>query len=165
MNNKISDKPINQKNLRRSKILKIVSEKNISTQAELVDELLRMGIDVTQATVSRDIKELGITRVQTGLGPKYVAMHHSGEVAAGRLMKVFSEAVTSVETAHSFVILKTLPGTAQAAASALDSMHLDDIVGSLAGDDTIFIATHSADIAEKLKRDLIALSTADFEND
>ncbi|HZJ91392.1 MAG: arginine repressor [Clostridiaceae bacterium] len=154
------------KTQRQSRILKIVREQSIETQSELVEALLATGMTFTQATVSRDIKELGIVKVATGDGKsKYVAMKHSGEVAAGRLMNVFSEAVISINTAGAFVILKTLPGTAQAAASALDSMHIDDILGTLAGDDTIFIATDSVDIADFLRLKLIGLSTGDLHPD
>ncbi len=150
------------KTQRQSRILKIVREQNIETQSELVEALTESGMTFTQATVSRDIKELGIVKVATGDGKsKYVAMKHSGEVAAGRLMNVFSESVISVNTAGAFVILKTLPGTAQAAASALDSMHINEILGTLAGDDTIFIATDSTEIADLLRLRLVGLSTGD----
>ncbi len=150
------------KKQRQSRILRIVNEQNIETQADLVDALMASGMDVTQATVSRDIKELGIVKVMTGEGTqKYVTLSHSGEVAAGRMRRVFSEAVVSVNRSNAFIIMKTLPGMAQGAASALDSMYLDEIMGTLAGDDTIFVATRSDDVAEKLKTKLVSLSKTD----
>ncbi|HHV42423.1 MAG TPA: arginine repressor [Clostridiaceae bacterium] len=150
------------KSQRQSRILQIIRERSIETQEELVDVLRKTGMEVTQATISRDIKELGIVKVSTGEGSqKYVPMDRSGEVASGRLMKVFSEAVIMIEVAVNFVIIKTLPGMAQAAASALDSMHLADLLGSLAGDDTVFLATASTDDAKNLRAKLIALSHSD----
>ncbi|HHU07007.1 MAG TPA: arginine repressor [Clostridiaceae bacterium] len=150
------------KSQRQSRILQIIRERPIETQEELVDVLRKTGMEVTQATISRDIKELGIIKVSTGEGKqKYVPMDRSGEVASGRLMKVFSEAVIMIEVAVNFVIVKTLPGMAQAAASALDSMHLTDMLGSLAGDDTVFIATGSTDKAINLRDKLIILSQSD----
>lgn len=150
------------KNPRQSRILQIVKTRNIGTQEELVAALQEVGMDVTQATVSRDIKELGIIKVATASGEqKYIPMNQSGEGASGRLMKVFTEAVISIDTASSFVIIKTLPGMAQAAAAALDSMHLEDLIGTIAGDDTIFIATHTPDHAENMRDTLIQISNLD----
>ncbi|MDO5015727.1 MAG: arginine repressor [Eubacteriales bacterium] len=149
----------NEKNHRQSRILQIVKNQTVGTQAELVQALRELGLEVTQATVSRDIKELGIIKVATASGDQiYVPMHQSGEGASGRFMKVFREAVTSIHTSDSLVIVKTLPGMAQAAASALDSMHLDNLIGSIAGDDNVFIATPSAKDAESMRDHLITLS-------
>lgn len=150
------------KSQRQSRILQIIRERSIETQEELVEVLRKTGMEVTQATISQDIKELGIVKVSTGEGKqKYVPMDRSGEVASGRLMKVFSEAVIIIEVAVNFVIIKTLPGMAQAAASALDSMHLSDLLGSLAGDDTVFLATASDAKAQELRSKLISLSQSD----
>ena len=150
------------KKQRQSRIIRIINDQNIETQADLVEALKVSGIVVTQATVSRDIKELGIVKVMTGEGTqKYVTLSHSGEVAAGRMRRVFAEAVISVIRSNAFVIMKTLPGMAQGAASALDSMYLDEIIGTLAGDDTIFVATCNSEVAEKLRAKLVALSITD----
>lgn len=152
------------KNPRQSRILQIVKTQNIGTQGELVDALKDVGMSVTQATVSRDIKELGIIKVATASGEqKYVPMNQSGEGASGRFMKVFREAVISIHTADSLVIIKTLPGMAQAAASALDSMHLETLIGTIAGDDTIFVANPSPKDAKKMQAHLVTLSHIDPE--
>ena len=141
------------KSERQARLLQVIREREISTQDELVASLNEAGMDVTQATVSRDIKELGIIKVSTGSGiQKYVPMERSGEAASGRLMKVFSEAVIQVDAAMNIVVIKTLPGMAQAGASALDSMRLPEIVGSIAGDDTVFIATRTVEQADALAR-------------
>lgn len=134
-------------------MLQVIREKVIATQDELATSLNDAGMEVTQATISRDIKELGIIKVTTATGDqKYIPMERSGEVASGRLMKVFSEAVIQIDVAMNLVIIKTLPGMAQAGAAALDSMRLPEIAGSIAGDDTIFVATRSLDQAELLGR-------------
>ncbi len=147
------------KNLRQSRILQIIKNNNIETQEDLVEALKDYNMDVTQATVSRDIKELGILKVATGHGSqKYVPMTQSGEGASGRLMTIFVEALVSIESVNSFVILKTLPGLAQAAAAALDSMHLEQVLGCIAGDDTIFIASRSDKSAVQLKSILLSIS-------
>ena len=150
------------KSERQARLLQIIRQKAIATQGELVKNLLAAGMEVTQATISRDIKELGIIKVTTASGEqKYLPMERSGEVASGRLMKVFAEAVIQVDVAVNLVIVKTLPGMAQAAAAALDSMHLPELAGSIAGDDTIFVATRSSSLAEQLGKLLsqIALQT------
>ncbi len=145
------------KNDRQARILALVKEGNICTQGELVLALGEQGYEVTQATVSRDIKELGIVKVAAGDGTqRYVPMERSGEIAAGRLMKVFSEAVISCESAGNIVVLKTFPGMAQASASALDSMRMQDVVGTIAGDDTVFVVTkkpsHATSLAESIRQ-------------
>ena len=131
----------------------MIRDQVIATQDELAASLNSAGMEVTQATISRDIKELGIVKITTASGTqKYVPMERSGEAASGRLMKVFAEAVTQIDVAMNLVIIKTLPGMAQAGASALDSMRLPEIAGSIAGDDTVFVATRSPDQAEQLGR-------------
>jgi transcriptional regulator of arginine metabolism len=139
------------KNERQTRILQMIRDQEIATQEDLVDGLNAAGLEVTQATISRDIKELGIIKVTTGTGTqKYVSLERTGEVASGRLMKIFSEAVLYVEVAMNLVIIKTMPGMAQASASALDSMRLSEVVGTIAGDDTVFIAARSIDQAVSL---------------
>lgn len=132
------------KNERQEAMLRLVRAKEISTQEELARELEAEGWQVTQATVSRDIKDLGIIKVTLPSGgTKYSVLDRTGDVAPGRLLSVFSHCVLSSEVAMNLVVVKTLPGMANAAASALDSIHLSGVVGSIAGDDTVFIATPS----------------------
>ena len=132
------------KNERQEAMLRLVRAKEISTQEELARELEAEGWQVTQATVSRDIKDLGIMKVTLPSGgTKYSVLDRTGDVAPGRLLSVFSHCVLSSEVAMNLVVVKTLPGMANAAASALDSIHLSGVVGSIAGDDTVFIATPS----------------------
>ncbi|NLV48104.1 MAG: arginine repressor [Clostridiaceae bacterium] len=141
------------KSERQAKLLRIIRDSAVGTQEELALRMHEAGMEVTQATISRDIKELGIIKVTTTAGTqKYVPMERSGETTSIRLMKVFSEAVVHVDVAMNLVIMRTLPGMAQAGASALDSMRLPEVAGSIAGDDTIFVAARTSEMAEQLGR-------------
>ncbi len=154
------------KKQRQMRILQLVGERNIETQSDLVDALQSLGMEVTQATVSRDIKELGIVKVMTGEGTqKYVTLTHSGEATSGRMKRVFADAVMSIDNSDSLVVVKTLPGMAQGAASAVDSMYLEEVLGSLAGDDTIFIATYGPESAERLLRKLQEIAKISYKED
>jgi transcriptional regulator of arginine metabolism len=153
------------KNERQESILRLIRSKDICTQEELVSELVAQGLVITQATVSRDIKDLGIIKVTSVSGTsKYSVLDRTGDAAPGRMLYVFSQSVIGCECAMHLVVIKTLPGMAQAAASALDSIHLQGIIGSIAGDDTVFVATPSPDDAAALAqtiRDLNARLNAD----
>jgi transcriptional regulator of arginine metabolism len=136
---------------RQARLLQLIRDYEIGTQDELVLRMRADGLDVTQATVSRDIKELGIVKVVTAKGAqKYMSMERTGESISGRLMKVYSESVIDVDVAMNLIIIKTMPGMAQACASALDSMRLSDLVGTLAGDDTVFAAARSPEQASQM---------------
>ncbi len=146
------------KNERHNHILSIISKNDISTQEELVEILRNLDLDVTQATISRDIKELGLTKVSNDKNmQKYVANNKIKEKTTSKLINVFAQAVISCENAGSFVIIKTLPGMAGASASTIDSLDLPEVVGTLAGDDTIFVATKSSILANHLVERLKSL--------
>ena len=139
------------KNSRQEMILKLIREQDITTQEELTSLVREAGINTTQATVSRDIKDLGIIKVTLpNKSTKYAVLDRTGDSAPGRLLAVFSNSVRTIENAMNIVVIKTLPGMAQAAASALDSMHLSGIVGTIAGDDTVFVAASGIDEAVAL---------------
>lgn len=139
------------KNDRQELILRLVRENDISTQEELTALVKKHGYEVTQATCSRDIKELGIIKViLPDNRSKYAVLDKTGDIAPGRLLSVFSNSLLSCSTAMNLVIIRTLPGMAQAAASALDSMHLQYVVGTIAGDDTVFVATDSIEDSSAL---------------
>ncbi len=154
------------KNERQESILKLIRSKDISTQEELVSELIAQGLVITQATVSRDIKDLGIIKVTSASGSsKYSVLDRTGDIAPGRLLYVFSQSVISCDCAMHLVVIRTLPGMAAGAASALDSIHLPGIVGSIAGDDTVFVATKSPEEAVALAqtiRDMNARLNSDI---
>ncbi|MCR5803419.1 MAG: arginine repressor [Clostridia bacterium] len=139
------------KNDRQEAIIRLIKENDISTQDELTALMKKNGFKVTQATCSRDIKDLGIIKV-TGPGQttKYAVLDRTGDIAPGRLLAVFSNSLLSCECAMNLVVVRTLPGMANAAAAALDSMRLQNVVGTIAGDDTIFIASQGIDEAKAL---------------
>ena len=127
---------------RHSQIIRLINQYDIETQEELAEKLNENGFQVTQATVSRDIREM---RLVKDLGPdgRYHYNMPSKHVIPEfdvKLRKIFRESVTSYAIAQNIVVLKTLPGLASAACSALDTMKLPHFVGSLAGDDTAFLA-------------------------
>lgn len=142
---------------RQSRIMKIIAEHPVETQEELLAYLRESGIDCTQATVSRDIKELHISKQADGSGVyRYVvSQQRSHRNVAEKLRAIFRESVTAVDCAGNIVVLKTMPGLGSAAAAAVDSMEISSIVGSLAGDDTVFLVMRSekgaAEFADELR--------------
>lgn len=129
------------KHNRHIKILSIIQEKEIHTQEELAEALINEGYNVTQATVSRDIKDLKLIKVTNKEGKaSYISSRNNKEVISERLITVLRQSYISSDTASNLLIVKTLPGMAQAAASAVDAYDFPNLVGTIAGDDTIFIA-------------------------
>lgn len=146
------------KNDRQNQLLQIISEEIIETQEQLLERLQAKGIKSTQATISRDIKELHLIKEPAGQG-KYryaVSAHRTKLNFADKLRTIFRESVVSVDAAQNMVVLRTINGMAQGAAFALDNMEDTDIVGTLAGDDTIFMVfhdnTHALDFCEQVKQ-------------
>lgn len=146
------------KNDRQNQLLQIISEEIIETQEQLLERLQAKGIKSTQATISRDIKELHLIKEPAGQGRyRYaVSAHRTKLNFADKLRTIFRESVVSVEAAQNIVVLKTIEGMAQGAAFALDNMGDTDIVGTLAGDDTIFLVFHDTiqalDFCEQVKQ-------------
>lgn len=129
------------KSKRHSMILKLIASENIETQEELARILSSHGFDVTQATVSRDIKELRLIKVQTGEGRyKYATVERAESDLQDRFINVFSNCVISMIAAGNIIVVKTIAGSASAAAEAIDSLRWPEIAGSIAGDNTIFVA-------------------------
>lgn len=127
---------------RHTKILEIIENHEVETQEELAQKLKECGFNVTQATVSRDIKELRLLKVLTKDGRyKYATIKQQESVISDRFIKLFKDSVTSIDNAENIIVIKTLPGAANAAAAALDALDLKELVGTLAGDDTIFLLT------------------------
>ncbi len=136
---------------RHAKILEIIEKNVIETQDEIAEKLKKLGFDVTQATVSRDIKELRLIKVMTEGGSyKYAPFTQSDNAVSNKLLTIFSESYASSDYANNIVVVKTLPGMAQACASAIDSLKWPEIVGTIAGDDTIMIICRAEKIAEEL---------------
>ncbi len=136
---------------RHAKILDIIEKNIIETQEELAEKLKEIGMDVTQATVSRDIKELRLIKVLAGDNRyKYASFAQGETTISNKLLTIFTQSFVSCDYANNIVVVKTLPGMAQASASAVDSLKWSDIVGTIAGDDTIMIVCRAEKIAEEL---------------
>lgn len=129
------------KTQRHAKILEIISTRDIETQEQLLQILQNEGYTSTQATISRDIKELHIVKELTSFGTyRYTtASKDLSGTFSSRLNTIFKECITSFDCAQNIVVIKTIPGLASAAASAIDAMDMSVVVGTLAGDDTVFI--------------------------
>lgn len=129
------------KNQRQAKILEIISTKDIETQEQLLQELQEAGFYSTQATISRDIKELRVVKELTNFGTyRYTTSAKDGtHTFSARLNTIFRECITSYDYAQNIIVIKTMPGLASAAASAIDGMNMGVVVGTLAGDDTVFV--------------------------
>lgn len=142
---------------RHAKILEIIEKHPIETQEDLAERLKRNGFDVTQATVSRDIKELKLVKVLDENGVyKYATLRDQDSTLNDRLVRVFTESVLSVDYAGNIIVIKTFSGAANAACEAIDVIDIKEIVGTIAGDDTIFALVRNVEnvelVIEKLKK-------------
>ncbi|MEG1593756.1 MAG: arginine repressor [Oscillibacter sp.] len=137
------------KNDRQSMILEIISQENIETQEQLLERLLSRGITSTQATISRDIKQMHLIKEPVGQGVyKYAVSGNRTKLNfAEKLRTIFRESITTIESAQNIVVVKTMPGLASAACAALDDMDINFMLGSLAGDDTAFLVMKDTDTA------------------
>lgn len=136
---------------RQATILDIISTREVKTQEELSAYLKERGFNATQATISRDIKELRLIKVASHTGGYQYSTPEQGNGSAHltRLKNIFRECVVKVDRAQNLVVLKTLVGMANAAAAAIDAMKIRDIVGTLAGDDNILVILRTNDDAER----------------
>lgn len=132
------------KTVRQVAILDIIEKQNIETQEELAEALRLRGIRVTQATVSRDIKELRLLKVLTPTGAyKYATADKAENGLSERFIRMLAESLLSVASSNNLIVVKTLSGSANVAAEALDSLHWPEILGTLAGDNTILLIIRS----------------------
>lgn len=144
------------KSARHTIILQLIDQGNIETQEDLVEQLQARGFEVTQATVSRDIREMHLVKVQTGDGRyKYATVDQSESSMMERFINMFAQSVLSIATAGNIIVIKVLSGSANVAAEAIDSMRWSEIVGTLAGDNTVFCAVadgvNVAEVAERFQ--------------
>ena len=139
------------KSNRQQKIAELISTQNISTQTELTNKLIQCGFDVTQATVSRDLGEMRVIKTLLPDGTYKYALSGGGEIKINdKLQTVFEQCLMDVDYAMNIVVLKTMSGAAQAVGYALDSFTWEEIVGSIAGDDTIMIVVRNEKSAKQL---------------
>ncbi|MGL4991365.1 MAG: arginine repressor [Sarcina sp.] len=139
------------KSKRHSKIIEIITEKDIETQEELAQELKDAGFDVTQATVSRDIKSLKLIKTQDQRGRyRYSIIKNDTSAITDKLTSILTNTVTNAENVNNMVIVKTLTGSASAAAEAIDNLGLGEVAGTIAGDNTIFIVVRDEEKASAM---------------
>lgn len=145
------------KSRRHAKILEIISKNDVETQEELSELLERDGFQVTQATVSRDIRELKLTKVAMNSGrQKYAALTEQSEDLSQKYIRVLKDGFASMDMAQNILVVRTVSGMAMAVAAALDALDFHEIVGTIAGDDTIMCAVRSAEenvqLMERLRK-------------
>lgn len=146
------------KKLRHNAIIELITNNDVATQEELTEQLINIGFDVSQATVSRDIKELNLIKVE-GVNKKfkYVKVEVGKADLSPQIINLFKQITTSIEFANNLIVVKTLSGNASAAGMAIDQMHFSQILGTIAGDDTVLIVTKSTADAEIVIKGLRSL--------
>lgn len=142
---------------RRAKIVEIISNHRVETQEELADRLNQEGFKVTQATVSRDIRDLKLTKVPTADGKqKYAVLQGEHGGLSEKYIRILCDGFISMDMAQNILVIKTVSGMAMAVATALDAMNMQELVGTIAGDDTIMCAVRSVDdtilLMEKIRK-------------
>ena len=136
---------------RHSKLIEIGQNNEVETQDELIEKLKEYGFETTQATISRDIKKLNLIKVQSHKTGKYIYMtvQNESKNTDSKYLNLLKETVVSAKNAENIVVIKTYPGMANAAGAAIDNIASDLIIGSIAGDDTIFVVVSNDEDAEK----------------
>ena len=144
-----------ERKTRLARILEIIEEQDIGTQEDLAKALRSEGFDVTQATVSRDIRQLRLEKSRTP-GQKYVAPKDDAALLVGKFSRVMKDGLVSMDQAQNILVIKTVSGMAMAVAAALDHLQFPEIVGCIAGDDTIMVAVRTVNdtvlLMEKIRR-------------
>ena len=139
---------------RQETSLELVKKHEIETQEELAEKLGKAGFAVTQATISRDIRELKLTKIQHGAKQIYAALTENKFSNSNKYIDILKHSFVSVDMAQNILVVKTASGTAMALATALDSLHWDEIVGTIAGDDTVMCAIRTVEDTKKLMKRL-----------
>ena len=144
-----------KRNKRQLKLMEIINNHDVETQGELIELLQTAGFPVTQATISRDINDLGITKI---IAPnrryKYVCPKEEKEDLTTKYNSLFKQAVVEVKSAQNIIVIKTIIGSANSAAAFIDNLNISEIVGTLAGDDTIFLVVENEQVAVNVKKKL-----------
>lgn len=143
---------------RQAEIIKIIERQNVETQQELAQLLIDAGFDVTQATVSRDIKALKLSKVPAGNGhQKYVLLRNDEKHLSAKYVNVLKEGFVSMDMAQNILVVKTVSGMAMAVAAAIDNLKYPEIVGSIAGDDTIMVAIRTVEDTKSIMNQIMLL--------
>lgn len=140
------------KTKRQRKIIELITNYDIETQEELAAKLVENGFNVTQATISRDIRELNLTKIATKGGKqKYAVQSSSDIVSNSKYMRVLNDGIITMDTAGNILVVKTVSGMAMAVAAALDAIQIKEILGCIAGDDTIMCVVKHAEETDRVK--------------
>ena len=140
------------KTKRQRKIIELITNNDIETQEELAAKLVENGFNVTQATISRDIRELNLTKIATKGGKqKYAVQSSSDIVSNSKYMRVLNDGIITMDTAGNILVVKTVSGMAMAVAAALDAMQIKEILGCIAGDDTLLCVVKHAEETDRVK--------------
>lgn len=140
------------KTKRQRKILELISDFDIDTQEELASKLVESGFTVTQATISRDIRELNLTKVAIKDGKqKYSVQTNTDIISNSKYIRVLNDGIITLDTAGNILVVKTVAGMAMAVAAAIDAMQIKEILGCIAGDDTIMCVVKHAEEINKVK--------------
>ena len=143
---------------RQEAILRVISQYEVETQQELAQRLKEEGFEVTQATVSRDIRDMKLSKMPTGEGhQKYVRFHNDEKHLSGKYVNVLKEGFVSIDMAQNILVVKTVSGMAMAVAAAIDAMKYPEIVGSIAGDDTIMMAVRTVEDTKSMMNQILQL--------
>ncbi len=146
------------KKVRLGKMIEIIEKYDVETQEELASYLREAGYDVTQATVSRDIRELKLSKIPTGDGrQKYVVLKQDDTHLGDKYIRVLSDGFVSMDNAQNILVIKTVAGMAMAVAAAIDAMKFKEIVGCIAGDDTIMMAVRTVEETQNLMNKIHAM--------
>ena len=140
------------KTKRQRKIIELITNYDIETQEELAAKLVENGFNVTQATISRDIRELNLTKIATKGGKQTYAVQSSSDIVSNsKYMRVLNDGIITMDTAGNILVVKTVSGMAMAVAAALDAMQIKEILGCIAGDDTIMCVVKHAEETDRVK--------------
>ena len=143
---------------RQEAILRVISQYEVETQQELAQRLKEEGFEVTQATVSRDIRDMKLSKMPTGEGhQKYVRFHNDEKHLSGKYVNVLKEGFVSIDMAQNILVVKTVSGMAMAVAAAIDAMKYPEIIGTIAGDDTIMMAVRTVEDTKSLMNQILQL--------
>jgi len=140
------------KKVRQQKIRQLIETKDISTQEQLVDELQKCNIQVTQATLSRDLREIGVIKATKGLGEYIYKISDETASSERELKNKFLNFVREIKDTGNLILIKTPPGEAQAVARVIDLAEMEHILGTVAGDDTILVVVDNVEDAKKIKK-------------
>ncbi|HCO29582.1 MAG TPA: arginine repressor [Lachnospiraceae bacterium] len=147
------------KSKRQEKIIEIIESQDIETQDELAEKLQQAGFPTTQATISRDIREMKLTKISAPGGKqKYIALKTKDYHTTEKYKRVLADGILSLEAAQNLIVIKTVVGMAMAVAAAIDNLHISGIMGCIAGDDTIFCVAKDNDMAKEVMKNIKKLA-------